>query len=64
MTTTYTLTVNIDGAAFDPDPNPELARILTGLAERAERGLLPVSPVRDINGNTVGAATITGTVEP
>ena len=34
----FHLTVNVDNAAFDPDPRPELARILRAVAERVESG--------------------------
>lgn len=34
----YTITIHTDGAAFDPDPGPELARILRKLADGLDRG--------------------------
>lgn len=41
------------GAAFEDDPNTELARIFRELADRCENGKL-IGPILDINGNTVG----------
>jgi len=41
------------GAAFEDDPNAELARIFRELADRCENGKL-IGPILDINGNTVG----------
>lgn len=45
-----------DNAAFEV-PFAEIARILRDVAERIERGAVS-APVRDINGNTVGAFAI------
>ena len=54
----YVLEVNLDNAAFDPDPGIELARILREAADRAEGyDFLHERtrfPLRDINGNKVG----------
>lgn len=52
-----TISIDCDNAAFeDSGPENELARILRDLAARLERdGMNPVT-LRDINGNTVGAA--------
>ena len=59
-----TIALELDGAAFDPEPGPEVARILEYLAGTfrdtlviAPRGPEPMA-VRDINGNTVGQVTI------
>lgn len=55
----YTITIHTDGAAFDPDPGPELARILRKLADGLDRGgITPPEPVRlyDVNGNSAGFA--------
>lgn len=53
----YTITIHTDGAAFDPDPGPEVARILIDLADRIAGPLaLDARTLRDYNGNTVGAA--------
>jgi hypothetical protein len=55
---TFTLTVDLDNAAFD-EPG-ELARILRKAAHQVEDegsrfGSPVVCPVRDVNGNTVGS---------
>jgi hypothetical protein len=49
-----------DNATFHEDGGAEVARILRELADRlAERGLREcASPLRDINGNTVGTVRI------
>ena len=59
-----TVTLELDSAAFDPEPGPEVARILEYLADTfrdtlviAPRGPEPLA-VRDINGNTIGQVTI------
>mgnify|MGYP007100042967 CR=1 FL=1 len=60
----YTLTIDMDNAAFTDDGNDgqtELARILRDHADRIDRGQLPAGPtcvVRDLNGNDVGRAKI------
>ena len=58
------ITIGLDNDAFQPEPGPELARILEYLADTfrdtlviAPRGPEPM-PVRDINGNTVGVVTV------
>jgi hypothetical protein len=61
------LTITIDGEndAFDPDPVPEVLRILRALSHRLESGsfkLMPQftnlaqdsAPLPDVNGNIVG----------
>ncbi|MEE9149943.1 MAG: hypothetical protein V3U27_21405 [Candidatus Tectomicrobia bacterium] len=60
-----TIALELDSAAFDPEPGPEVARILGYLADTF-RDTLVVTPrgpeplaVRDINGNTIGQVTIT-----
>ena len=59
-----TVTIKMDNAAFhDGDNGNELARILRGLAERLDNAT--VSPgaalnLRDVNGNTVGEARVSG----
>jgi hypothetical protein len=42
-----------DNAAFEEDPETEVARILRELASRLEAGDHP-SSIRDLNGNKVG----------
>ena len=61
-----TITLELDGAAFDLEPGTEVARILRYLADTfhntlvlSPRGPEPMA-VRDINGNTIGQVTITG----
>lgn len=53
----FTLEIECDNAAFEGDPNEEIARILRDLvddleARPAARGTFPL---RDSNGNRVGA---------
>lgn len=53
----FQVLIELDNAAFDPEPANELARILEIIAERLrERTDSPegVGLVRDTNGNTVG----------
>lgn len=56
---TFKLQINCDNAAFDGDPNPELARILEYVALEVRDGI-PFGNVRDINGNKVGHFEIKG----
>jgi hypothetical protein len=53
---TFKLTIEMDNAAFNPEPAEELARILNQLAEKIrETGDVPTFlALRDINGNSVG----------
>ena len=54
---TFTLSLNLDNAAFEDAPAAEVARILTALAETlAGEPSMPEDPLPlcDINGNTVG----------
>lgn len=51
----FVVLVEIDNAAFDPEPAVELARILRELADRVERGQ-PSGLLRDVNGNIVGSS--------
>lgn len=52
----FHLTVNVDNAAFDPDPRPELVRILRTIADSVEAGgyIGHYRTVFDVNGNDVG----------
>jgi hypothetical protein len=55
----FNLTVNVDNAAFDPDPRPELARILRAAADVLESGerrddIGWYQTILDVNGNDVG----------
>ena len=45
--------INTDNAAFEPDPIPEVVRILRRLADDIE-GHNDCESIRDINGNRVG----------
>jgi hypothetical protein len=51
----FSLTIETDNAAFDPDAGAELARILAELAGKLDPLPGPASGrLRDVNGNTVG----------
>jgi len=51
-----TITIDTANAAFDPDPAPELARILATIAGRVADGCrYDDQPIHDANGNRVGA---------
>jgi len=52
-----TITIETGSAAFGPDPEVEVARILAVLAERFRRYEHP-EIVMDYNGNTVGKVEI------
>ena len=52
----FTLTIDLDNAAFDDAPMTELARILRRLAARAERGEDVTGALWDANGNRVGGS--------
>ena len=59
MTERLTITIETGNAAFEDCPATELARILRDYAARLEQGAIGRDfPLRDINGNRVGAATI------
>ena len=47
------ISITMNNAAFDDEPEIELARILRDLAARVERGYDQVN-LRDANGNKVG----------
>ncbi len=59
----FTLTINLDNAAFEEAPDHEVARILKDAAHRIENGFYPEHTggmvLKDINGNTVGRAVHT-----
>ena len=55
---TLTITITMDNAAFDPEPGPEVARILRKLADQLEDNVEKVSALRDINGNKVGEVEV------
>ena len=52
----FTLNLTTDNEAFDPDPRPELARILRGIADKVENGgeIEFFQTILDLNGNDVG----------
>lgn len=52
----FRLQCHADGSAFDPDPAPELARILRHVAGRIEAGesIGQYLTIHDSNGNGVG----------
>jgi len=53
-----TITIETENAAFDPDPEVEVARILKDLATKLDRSELP-DELRDYNGNKVGTVEVT-----
>ncbi len=50
----FSLKIETDSAAFEDDPNEELARLLEKAAQRLRAGYVRDS-LRDANGNTVGS---------
>ena len=56
----FTLEIELENAAFHPEPEPEVGRILRRLADIYRRGrpLDAPKPVTDIHGNRVGTARI------
>ncbi len=54
--TTFTIKIDCDNNAFDPDPAPELVRILRQIIQRMETEGAPTHyrTIFDINGNKVG----------
>ncbi len=57
----FKLTLKTDNAAFEDgaDGASETARILREVAARLDGGARGTFPVRDLNGNTVGEASLT-----
>ena len=55
------LHINMDNAAFEDGSGAEVARILRKLADGMRTDLLPgdAEPLYDVNGNQVGAVTVT-----
>lgn len=57
----FTLSIDVDGAAFDYSAGSEIARILRELAAKTERDgencTANSYPLFDVNGNRVGTAT-------
>jgi hypothetical protein len=57
-----TIKIDCGNAAFEGDPGLEIARILEDLAHKIGLGGVAPGgklPLRDINGNTVGALRVT-----
>ncbi len=52
----FTVQLSTDNAAFDPDPAPELARIMRKIADTIEAGddIGQFLTIFDVNGNDVG----------
>lgn len=52
----FMLNLTADNAAFDPDPGPEIARILRKIADHIESGgeYEFFQTILDVNGNDVG----------
>jgi len=50
------INIEMDNAAFDADPQAELARILHDLADRMADGINDVTRIFDANGNRIGQA--------
>lgn len=53
----FKLEINTDNAAFGDNPEIELSRLLSELAEDVEQRKLKSYTLVDYNGNTVGKAT-------
>jgi len=56
-TKTFAFVLQLGNAAFDPDPAPEIARLLRDAADRVEAGWTgehTAGALKDSNGNTVG----------
>ena len=63
----FTITIKCDNAAFSPDPEREITRILYDVADRINaKGVHANGPYRiaDLNGNTVGQFEATEQVTP
>mgnify|MGYP001197094997 CR=1 FL=1 len=54
-----TITISTDNAAFSPEPEDEVARILRELATKLETMRLGGFTLRDANGNPVGKMEFT-----
>lgn len=57
----FTLSIDLENDAFDPDPRPELVRLLRQTALRVEANpssLEGSGKLMDNNGNTVGSWTL------
>ena len=59
---TFELKIKMDNAAFTEDPDFELQRIIGEVSEKLSgisKDVFTICPIFDINGNKVGAFTIT-----
>lgn len=54
MNTVIQINIATDNAAFEPDWQHEVSRILKRLAEKLDNGLDEDTILRDINGNRAG----------
>jgi hypothetical protein len=54
------IVIETNNAAFRPDPQDEIARILTELGHNIARTGTLEQPIRDANGNKVGKLQIIG----
>jgi hypothetical protein len=52
----YVVIFDVENAAFEPDPEPEIVRILLKLAGDTEQGTSAQRTLFDVNGNKVGQA--------
>jgi len=52
----FTVVIHVGNDAFEPDPAPELARLLRAIADRVEQGedCSHYLTIFDLNGNDVG----------
>ncbi len=69
MSARFRLLIELENEAFQPEPGPELARILRALAERLAEGVpahfdREAVALVDENGQTVGSARIVRTRQP
>jgi len=54
-----TIIISTANAAFDPDPNQEVANILAGVLDKFNStGRFESQPLRDTNGNIVGSVKV------
>lgn len=53
------IAIQMDNAAFDDEPEVEVARILREAAKRFERDGIASHPLFDVNGNKVGGVEVT-----
>jgi hypothetical protein len=56
----FKLEIELDNAAFDPNPYPEITRILGDVQDALDQWQDDCDSVYDINGHKVGSWKITG----